>query len=473
MLKHILICTVACLLFVLPAACKKKTAEPAKVARTTLTVRTIPEEAMLLINGKMIPAGNEIELTGGNYTVLTECEGYIPAWKNITIKTGENKHERIVLEAAKSTALFTSSESGVRITLKKHDGSVESGSAPLYITNLPAGEYALTAEKPGFTTQQTSFKVNGKGMSVQQQIQLDNTIGYLELKLSPADAVVYINGEETAYNGQRLQLPEGKYSIRIAKKGYAQQNADVEIRRKTTTSQEFELRQNPAKLSVIVTGHPDAVVKINGQEVNSPEKWQEVPAGEYKIQVSKKFYDEVEKTINLDPEQEEQVVFNDLTRNTGSVRLKLDHPGVTISLDGKKIGISQPDPNGGAKEFVVEGMTVGGKYKLTFEHPYQFKSVSRNVAIKKDNKNVALKIPFTVANATIKYKNGSNRISGRVYVKEISDTELEVTIPTKSGGGAYTEKIKSEEVLIDYLPEVQSDSAYTASSYDLLNAVKK
>ena len=35
------------------------------------------------------------------------------------------------------------------------------------------------------------------------------------------------------------------------------------------------------------------------------------------------------------------------------------------------------------------------------------------------------------------------------------------------------EKIKSEEVLIDYLPEVQSDSAYTASSYDLLNAVKK
>lgn len=473
MLKNILICMAACLLFVLPAACKKKEAEPVKVIQPTLMVRTMPEEAVLLINGKMIPAGNKIQLTEGNYTVLAEAEGYIPAWKNITVKNGENKTETITLEQTKTTALLTSGESGVRVSLKKSDGSVEAGSTPLYVTNLTAGEYALTAEKPGFTTQQSSFKIDTKGMSVQHQIQLDNTIGYLELALTPADSVVFVNGKEVAYNGQRLPLSEGKHNIRVEKNGYATQNAEVEVKRKNTTMVEFNLREKPAKLSVVVKGHPDAVVKINGQEVNSPEKWQEVPAGEYKIQVNKPFYDEEEKTIVLKPEQEEQIVINDLKRNTGSVRLHLEHPGVTISLDGKKIGATQPDPNGGAKDFTVEGLAVGGKYKFTFEHPYQFASVTRNVTIKKDNKHVTLRVPFTIANSTIKYRNGSNRISGRVFVKEISDKELNVTIPTKSGKGAYSEVIKSEEVIVDYLPEVKIDPAYQTSFFDLLKSAGK
>ena len=271
MLKNILICTAACLLFVLPAACKKKEAEPVKVIQPTLKVMTTPEEAVLFINGKMIPAGNKVQLTEGNYTVLAEAEGYMPAWKNVTVKNGENKVETMTLEETKTTALLTSGESGVRISLKKKDGSVEAGSTPLYITNLTAGEYALTAEKPGFTTQQSSFKIDTKGMSVQHQILLDNTIGYLELALTPADSVVFINGKEVAYNGQRLSLSEGKYNIRVEKKGYATQNAEVEVKRKNTSMVEFNLRQKPAKLSVVVKGHPDAVVRINGQEVNSPE----------------------------------------------------------------------------------------------------------------------------------------------------------------------------------------------------------
>ena len=84
-----------------------------------------------------------------------------------------------------------------------------------------------------------------------------------------------------------------------------------------------------------------------------------------------------------------------------------------------------------------------------------------------------MKVPFTVANATIKYKEGANRKAGKVYVKELSDTELEVTFPTTSGKGAYSEKIRKDEVIIDYLPPVSVDAEYKSSSYDLLKAAGK
>lgn len=478
MLKHIFICVMAFLLLVLPAACKKKEAAPKKnKIRTTLTVHVEPADAQFVIKGKQFKPGTKIGLKAGNYTILAEKDGYIPAWRNIDVDADEQKVVNIKLEPAMSTALFTSPDRGVRISLTRADGAVEAGSAPLYVPNLPAGEYTLKAEKPGHTTQNSTFVIDQKGMTVLKVIELDNTIGYLELKLKPADTdvVVYINDKERAFNGQRLPLAEGKYSVRVEKKGYAPQRADeVEIKRTQTTVQEFELRQNPAKLSIVVKGHPDAVVKVNGEEINSPEKWQEVPAGEYKIQVSKQFYDQVEKTLTLEPEQQEQVVIHELHRNTGSIRLKLEYPGVVISMNGRVIGATQPGANNGVQDFLIEGLAVGEKYKFTFTHPYQFKAVSRTISIEKDDKHKVAEIKnFIVANATLKYKNGSNRISGRVFVKKLSDTELNVTIPTKSGKGAYSEDIMSNEVIIDYLPEAKSDPKYNYSTFDFLAPVKE
>lgn len=472
MLKYVYVCLMAALLFVLPTACKKDAPRAEAKNSAVLTIHIDPDDATFIIKGKRFESGTKIELTEGNYTIIAEGEGYLPAWINVSVKAGDDTVETISLAKNTGSALISSPESGVKLSLVRKDGSIEAGSSPLYVTNLEPGEYAISAEKKGFTSQHSKLVIGSDGMTERMVIQLENTIGYLELKLKPADAAVFVDNKEIAFNGQRLALAEGRYHVTVRKQGYDEQSIDVEIKRKNTTSQEFTLRQKPAKLSVVVKGHPDAMVKINGEDIVSPEKMREVPAGEYKIEVTKNFYDKAERVINLDPEQEEQVSF-ELTRNTGSVRLKLDHPGVVISMDGKKIGVTQPGLNGSAQEFLVEGLAIGGEYRFTFEHPYQFSSASRKVTIKKEKKDATLRVPFLIANATLKYKNGSNRISGKVYVKKISDTELNVTIPTKSGKGAYSEEIKSAEVIIDYLPEVKIDPAFKTSSFDLLAPVKE
>ena len=473
MSRNLLIVLVGFLIAVLPSACSKKEKVEQKSVVTTLEVIADFDDAEVLIQGKRYSVNREIQLPAGEYIVIVEKAGHQSVWEKVELKANEKKKIITDFQVNKTTVLFMTSDEGVKITLKKGDEIIQSGASPLYVTDLIPGDYTYIAEKQGYTTQISPLTIDDSGMAKKVQIQLDNTIGYLELKLIPSDAVVYVNGVEKAYNGRPLKLSAGNYEVRVAKKGFEDQNGTVEIQKQKISVLNFNLRQKKAKLSVKVEGHPDAIVKINGEVVNSPEKWQEVDAGKYKIEVTKDFYDKEEVEINLDPEQEEQVVISKLNRNTGSVRLKLDHPAVQISLNGKVIGMSQPAADGGAEDFVVEGLAIGGKYRFTFEHPNQFKTVARAVTITKENKNVQLKVPFTVANATIKYKEGANRKAGKVYVKELSDTELEVTFPTTSGKGAYSEKIRKDEVIIDYLPPVSVDAEYKSSSYDLLKAAGK
>ena len=77
------------------------------------------------------------------------------------------------------------------------------------MTDLIPGDYTYIAEKQGYTTQISPLTIDDSGMAKKVQIQLDNTIGYLELKLIPSDAVVYVNGVEKAYNGIPLKLSAG------------------------------------------------------------------------------------------------------------------------------------------------------------------------------------------------------------------------------------------------------------------------
>lgn len=475
MLRSIWMIFLGVLLITLSAACGKKEVEKEKKETDGIVViSTTPGDAVVRIQGKKYASGQEIKLPAGDYVALVEKVGWGPAWKKITVKPGEKQNVSVSMRENKTTVLLVTEEAGVRISFKKGDKVIKSGSSPLYVTNVLPGDYVYTAEKQGYTSIMVPLKINSLGMTYKEHIKMDNTIGFLDLDLNPKDAVVYVNDEEVSYiPGKALRLSAGNYKVRVVKDGYEEKSSTVDIEKEKRSKLTFELRQKKSRLSVIVEGTPGATVTINGSVENSPEEWREVDAGTYKIEVTKDFHDKAEKEITLKPGQEEQVKFTALSRNTGSVSLKMEHPAIRIFLDGKLIGVTQPDPSGGAKDFLVEGLAIGGKYKFSFEHPYQFKTVARTVAIKQENKNVQLKVPFTVANATVKYKQGDNRKGGRVFVKEISDTELEITFPTSSGKGAYSEDVKKDEVIVDYLPSVSVDPKYKSSSYDLLKAAGK
>ncbi len=473
MLRNILIVLAGLLITLLPAACGKKEASAAKDTSAALVVSVDPEDAVVLVQGKKYAANQEMKLPAGEYVILIEKSGYQTIWKTISLKAGKKTGIPVTMEQNRSTALFVTNEDGVKITLEQDGQVIKSGSSPLYVTDLLPGEYSYIAEKQGFTTQTVPLKIDDRGMTEKVQIRMENTIGFLDLKLKPADSVVYVNGKETAYSGTPLNLPAGNYEIRVVKKGFEEQNSMVEVQKKKISVLHFDLRQKKAKLSVKVEGHPDAVVKINGEVVNSPEKWQEVDAGTYKIEVTKNYYDKKEVEISLDPEQEEQVVISGLNRNTGSIRLKLPHPGIKITLNGKVIGVTQPDSNGGAKEFLVEGLAVGGKYKFTFEHPYQLSAPRpRTVAIREDNKHVTENVRFIIANATLRHKAGKGRISGKVHIEDLNNEEYGVTGKSESGGTIY-DVYRKDRVHKEDLPEIGPDPKYNYSSYDLLKAAGK
>ena len=473
MMKHIVIAAVACFLALLPAACKKAEKNVNQREMGTISINVTPADAVLTIRNKHFAPG-ETAIPAGTYLLAAERSGYKTVWQKVVVVDKQTSIVNIEMEPVTATVLVTCNEDGAEVELAGHRGP-----APLTVANLSHGTYDVTVSKSGFVPvkQQITvpFRPDRPDSPFVKRINLASNLGLLELNVQPADARVYIDDSENPVSAsQRHQLTVGNHKVRVVREGYYEETTQVMIARNETSSLSFELREKPARLAILVADGKDAVVFLNDEEITSPEKWRELPAGKYPVKVSKNGYDTEEKNVTLLPGRDEKLIMDKMQRNTGIVYFRLPHPGIIISIDGKDIGASQPDGVGSAEEFKIAGLSVGETHTLSFRHPYQFIPFKKTFKIEERGVPKDLgKIEFRIANATLKFKNGNNRITGQVYVRDVSDTKVEVVIPAKSGTGAVYETVNRSELIITPLPAPAKNPRYNTSFVDMLGELDK
>ncbi|MBO7146268.1 MAG: PEGA domain-containing protein [Lentisphaeria bacterium] len=398
-------------------SCKKK----AVIQKPVIAIDTIPEKADIEIIGYDIftPAPVSFRLPPGSYIVKVSKEKYEPLWQKIEVKQGNN--QKIKFELAPET-------SSVMIVTEPEQATVrfqgkELGSTPVVIRDLPHGEYTAEIYRHGYTRKTVSWKIDS---SVPKLVKTDITSnqGTLNITTIPDHVDIYVNNKKTGITPFKEQLEEGRHTIEFRKEGYLPLTRIVQIKRGETTflrKQILEVKPGNIRISSRPSG---AKILIGNKHYgDTPLKLENLTPGIYTIRLEKTGFDPAVRTLNLPAGGNLDITMN-LDSNTGGVDIVTQPSGVTLYLDGKMIGITEPDKTnpGTSKIFKVKNLSIGSHVlKITHKRGRPNSKVVKFNVNKGETvrlNNLSLWIP----NAIITRKDG-NTETGKI-IQTLSDSYL-------------------------------------------------
>ncbi len=164
----------------------------------------------------------------------------------------------------------------------------------------PLGEYFLNIIKEGFIPYHGRVTLSGSGGKL--NITLDPEVGFLNIKVIPPDARVYLNNLSLKERSKLPLLVGQEYILRVEHGDYDTYVESISARLDETIDFSPVLRARPAKLTII-TSPSDADVLINGRRVGStPLKNFSYEAGaNTEIIIRKDGHEDISQNINLVP----------------------------------------------------------------------------------------------------------------------------------------------------------------------------
>ena len=431
------------LLLTAAASCQKKpvsvkarvelTSEP---SGATVTIKGT-ERGVTPLKGSMNP---------GVYLVNFSMPGYKNKWEKVELGKQEQKKIHVELEPETAAVLITSTPDSATVEFQGR----KLGQTPVVITDLRHGQYTAELYRHGYSRQTASWTINS-AIPQRVNINLTSNIGILVLNSQPGGAEVFLDGKPVGTTPLKEQVEEGKHQIELRKNGYNPVIQTVQIKSGETQTVPRIIMEYK-KGSIQISSTPSAAkITVNGTPYgDTPFKLPDLKPGKYAIRLEKEGFDPAERMVTLPPGEHLDLKFN-LDSNTGGVDIVTQPAGLTLYLDGKKIGISEKDPanKNVSKVFQVRNLGMG-RHTLTIAHKRahpEKKTVS--FIISKDNRiarpsNLLLWIP----NAIIVRDNGKDEI-GRIIQDLPRKYEFE-----PSPGVKYTIE-KSTVRKVTWLPETE------------------
>lgn len=140
-------------------------------------------------------------------------------------------------------------------------------------------------------------------------------------------------------NGQAmLLLPYGSYPFQVTADGFSPYSGNVTVSRGKPTELTVPLRSNRGTLT-ISCATPGSTIEVQGQQRSTSGSWSgKLPAGAYKVEVSKESYRTTTQVAELREGETLNLDIPALTPITGSVAMQISPVGSTIKIDGREVG---------------------------------------------------------------------------------------------------------------------------------------
>lgn len=351
------------------------------------------------------------------------------------------------------------------------DGERSASLTPANIPKLQEGDHKVKVVKKGYRAVESTVTIVRDKTTNVPVFKLEQLPGILKLAVTPEDAQIEINGERFSDWGKERELAPGVYKIRTFRDGYNDDTREVKIMAEEKILEKIALTKNTGILQLVVIPE-DASVEINGDPVSDWNKEREILAGTYTVSVSRNGFDPVTRKVKIAAEQKttEKII---LTQNTGEVRFMVNPSGVSISIDGRLVGMSQPADAARPEEsqtFRIAGLSVG-EHTLRFMHPRAKSSVVKKFRIESKGETKTLeKIDMWIPNANVEVLK-TKRIykEGRIIpTGEKSDEVLYEPVP-----GVRDTYRKSEIRITELKQGPVSDPRFKTSYVNLLNFDEK
>jgi formylglycine-generating enzyme required for sulfatase activity len=183
-----------------------------------VTVSSEPAGARILVDGEAMgqtPA--TVEILQGEHQLMLQLPTYADWQQDLKIKASEGLDlGQVKLQPAAGELVLTSVPSGANVTL---DGEFQ-GQTPLTMLVSPDDAHRLAVFKPGYKRYNSTIEM-AAATSDSRTVTLQARLGEVRFRLSPAKAVLRINGKSYGNGGQTLSLPAVEHSVEVSLAGYA------------------------------------------------------------------------------------------------------------------------------------------------------------------------------------------------------------------------------------------------------------
>ena len=253
-----------------------------------------PPDAEKIIDGENLGTGKTFKLFIGKHTLKVHKEGYKSQTKNITVSESSMLFEDIKLEEIDILAVqINSVPQGATIYIDNQEHGITNKGIFKY-----PGTYELKLTKTDYLDIDKQITIAENKSNIFTYDLIKNS-GIINFSITPADAVLKLNGE--IFNDHRLELRPGKYNVEISKSGYLSKSDEINLKLGEIVNKQYILQKNVGilKLSLFPS---DAVVQINkttyGRTTNI-----ELAPGKYKIEVQKQGYFPESELIDIELDQ--------------------------------------------------------------------------------------------------------------------------------------------------------------------------
>lgn len=451
-------------------SCDRKENSPGNAGG--LFIRSFPAGATVSFRGA--PYGNtplEIKtLAPETYLLTIEKTGFSPRWVKIQVKPNQISRVKIHLEPLTASVLVTSNPSGAMVSVN----GKERGPAPYILPDLEFGKYEIGVALPNHLPDSRPLivpkNVSAPDSPFVMHFTLVSDSGSLRIGSNPDGADVFLDGTATSMGQTPFfleKIKEGAHRVLIQKRGFKPVETTIAVvRNKEAAPSVFNLTPLPGSL-VVKTTPADAHVELDGIPLNHPRKPCSLIPGVHRIRVSKRGYDDVALETHIRPEETTTELI-EMNRNTGEIRFVANPPGVSISIDRRLVGMSQPDPErkNTAMEFLISGLSTG-KHRLEFNHQRARRKEIRTFTIEAKGQTKTIPpIELWVPNANVEVlKTGRKYKNARII--EVAAGSNEILYEPEPG---VRMSYRKEEVSVEHLPaDDLTDKRFRTSSVNLLD----
>ena len=182
-----------------------------------VSLTTEPAGAILLVDGE--PAGESpavLEILEGERSLGIQLPGFADASKTLTVVAGEAQDLGLIeLIPASGVLTLRSSPSGANVSI---DGEF-AGQTPLDVELSPDIDHRISVSRAGYRRASQTVRMSA-GTQDERTISLKPLLGDVVVRVEPAEAEIYINGQLKGTGSQTLALPSVLQRLEFRLEGF-------------------------------------------------------------------------------------------------------------------------------------------------------------------------------------------------------------------------------------------------------------
>lgn len=304
----------------------------------TLAIATDPPGAEIALDGRVCGVSPVVVRAPepGSGIVTARLEGYQPAAAPVRIRPGREERIEIRLEPVDGLVLIETDPPGADVTV----AGVYRGTAPLAVTEFPAGTHRVRLELAGHDPREIEVSLQDRTPQ-RHRVGLVSHLGILRIGSDPAGASVRLDGKPVGTTPLELRaVQEGERRVEVQSAGYRVETREVAVEAGKALDVNVTLQPSPGTLRV-ESMPPGALVRVEGfEEGIAPHEYADVDPGTYAVLLLLDGYadttlDAVVRAGRL------TVVRGEMQIVSGGIQIVTIPPGAQVFVDGRLVGTTE------------------------------------------------------------------------------------------------------------------------------------